>query len=82
MIAMIRRLAAVNLDAAAIARQFNSMGVACRSRLRRAQAVAKVLGRGEGRRRRMLVASTNGFSRSPAVTCGTRGTRGQGLPDA
>jgi hypothetical protein len=45
-IAMIRRLAAVNLDAAAIARQLNSMGVACRSRLWRAQAVAKVLGRG------------------------------------
>ena len=45
-IAMIRRLAAVNLDAAAIACQLNSIGVACRSRLWRAQAVAKVLGRG------------------------------------
>jgi DNA invertase Pin-like site-specific DNA recombinase len=32
-VAMIRRLAAAHLDAAAIARQLNSMGVMCRSRL-------------------------------------------------
>ncbi|MFM7738896.1 MAG: recombinase family protein, partial [Planctomycetota bacterium] len=44
-VAMIRRLAAVHLDAAAIARQLNSMGVTCRSRLWRAQTVARVLGR-------------------------------------
>jgi hypothetical protein len=81
-IALIRRLAAVNLDAAAIARQLNSMGVPCRSRLWRAQAVAKCWAGGEEQRRRMLLASTNGFSRSPAVTFETCGTRGQVLPHA